>query len=61
MNSIDALIKSTEFAQKLNKQLGMSKSMMKFIESQELWQNKLSPMTMTGSIFKAVAQHPNRF
>jgi hypothetical protein len=61
MNSIDAIIKSTNFAQKLNNQLGISNSMMQMIHSQKLWQNKLSAMTMSDAIFKSIAQQQNYF
>ncbi|KAB1157813.1 hypothetical protein [Flavobacterium luteum] len=61
MNSLDAIIKSTNFAQKLNNQLGISNSMMKMMHSQELWQNKLSSITMTDAIFKGIARQQNYF
>ncbi|AIJ37746.1 hypothetical protein [Flavobacterium psychrophilum] len=61
MNSLDAIIKSTNFAQKLNNQLGISNSMMQMIHSQELWQNKLSAMTMSDAIFKSIAHQQNYF
>lgn len=61
MNSLDALIKSTNFAQKLNNQLGISNSMMQMIHSQELSQNKLSAITMTDAIFKGIAHQQNYF
>jgi predicted RNA-binding protein with RPS1 domain len=61
MNSLDAIIKSTNFAQKLNNQLSISNSMMQMIHSQELWQNKLSAMTMSDAIFKSIAQQQNLF
>ncbi|TRW96383.1 hypothetical protein FNW10_16815 [Flavobacterium gawalongense] len=61
MNSLDAIIKSTDFAQKLNNQLGISNSMMQMMHSQELWQNKLSAMTMSDAIFKSIAHQQNYF
>lgn len=61
MNPLDALMKSTNFAQKLNNQLGISNSMMQMIHSQELWQNKLSAMTMSDAIFKSIAHQQNYF
>lgn len=61
MNSLDAIIKSTNFAQKLNNQLGIGNSMMQMIHSQELWQNKLSAMTMSDAIFKSIAHQQNYF
>lgn len=61
MNSLDALIKSTNFAQKLNNQIGMSSATMKMIQSQELWKNKLGTMNMSDAIFKGIAQQQNRF
>lgn len=59
MNSLDAIIKSTNFAQKLNNQLGISNPMMLMMHSQELWQNKLSAMTMSDAIFKSIAHQQN--
>lgn len=61
MNSINALLKNTDFAQKLNNQLGISNSMMQMIHSQELWQNKLSAMTMSDAIFKSIVHQQNLF
>ncbi|SDH06754.1 hypothetical protein SAMN04488062_10425 [Flavobacterium omnivorum] len=61
MNSLDAIIKSTNFAQKLNNQLGISNSMMQMMHSQELWQNKLSAMTMSDAIFKSIAHQQSYF
>lgn len=61
MNSLDAIIKSTNFAQKLNNQLGISNSMMQMMHSQERWQNKLSAMTMSDAIFKNIAHQHNYF
>ena len=61
MNSLDAIVKSTNFAQKINNQLGISNSMMQMIHSQELWQNKLSAMTMSDAIFKSIAHQQNYF
>lgn len=61
MNSLDAIIKSTNFAQKLNNQLGISNSMMQMIHSQELWQNKLSAITMTDAVFKGIAHQQNYY
>lgn len=61
MNSLDAIIKSTDFAQKLNNQLGISNSMMQMMHSQELWQNKLSAMTMSDAIFKSIVHQQNYF
>lgn len=61
MNSLDTIIKSTNFAQKLNNQLGISNSMMKMMHSQELWQNKLSSITMSDAIFKSIAHQQNYF
>ena len=61
INSLDAIIKSTNFAQKINNQLGISNSMIQMIHSQELWQNKLSAMTMSDAIFKSIAHQQNYF
>ena len=61
MNSLDDIIKSTSFAQKLNNQLSINNSMMQMIHSQELWQNNLSAMTMSDAIFKSIAQQQNLF
>lgn len=61
MNSLDAIIKSTNFAQKLNNQLSISNSMMQMIHSQDLWQNNLSAMTMSDAVFKSIAQQQNLF
>jgi 23S rRNA pseudoU1915 N3-methylase RlmH len=61
INSLDAIIKSTNFAQKINNQLDISKSMMKMINSQEQWQNKLSALTMNDAVFKVIAQQQNYF
>lgn len=61
INSLDAIIKSTNFAQKINNQLGISNSMMKMINSQEQWQNKLSAITMNDAVFKVIAQQQNYF
>ena len=61
INSLDAIIKSTNFAQKINNQLGVSNSMMKMINSQEQWQNKLSAMTMNDAVSKVIAQQQNYF
>ncbi len=56
MNSLDAIIKSTNFAQKINRQIGISNSMIKMIESQELWQKQIGAISMQGAIFKTVEQ-----
>lgn len=56
MNSLDAIIKNTNLAQKINNQLGISNSMMKMINSQEQWQNKLSATTMNDAVSKVIAQ-----
>lgn len=61
INSLDAIIKSTNFAQKINNQLGISNSMMKMLNSQEQWQNKLSAMTMNDAVSKVFAQQQNYF
>jgi hypothetical protein len=61
MNSLDAIIKSTNFAQKINNQLGISNSMMQMMHSQELWQNKLSALTMTDAVFKGIAHHQQNY
>lgn len=61
MNSLDTIIKSTNFAQKINNQLGISNSMMQMINSQELWQNKLSAITMTDAVFKGIAHQQNYY
>jgi hypothetical protein len=59
MNPLDDLIKSTDFAQKLNNQLGISNSMMQMIHSQELWQNQLSAIKMNNAVFHAISQQQN--
>lgn len=61
MNSLDAIIKSTNFAQKLNSQLGINSSITQIIQSQELWQKQLSAITMNDAIFKGIAQQQNLF
>lgn len=61
INSLDAIIKSTNFAQNINNQLGISNSMMKMLNSQEQWQNKLSAMTMNDAVSKVIAQQQNYF
>ena len=61
MNSLDSIIKSTNFAQKISTQLGISNSMMEMLHSQELWQNKLSAITMNDAVFKSIAHQQNYF
>jgi hypothetical protein len=61
MNPLDNIIKSTSFAQKISTQLGISNSTMQMIQSQELWQNKLSALTMSDAVFKSIAQQQNYF
>ena len=61
MNSLDAVIKSRNFVQKMNNQFGISNSMIQMIHSQERWQNKLSAMTMSDAIFKSIAYQQNNF
>jgi len=60
-NSLDAIIKSADFAKKINNQLGISNSMMQIMHSQELWQNKLSTITMNDSVFRTIANQQNYF
>ncbi len=61
INSLDTIIKNTNFAQKINNQLGVSNSMMKMLNAQEQWQNKLSAMTMNDAVSKVIAQQHNYF
>lgn len=61
INSLDAIIKSTNFAQKINNQLGISNSMMKMMNSHEQWQDKLSAITMNDAVSKVIAQQHNYF
>ncbi len=61
INSLDAIIKSTNFAQKINNQLGISNSMMKMMNSHEQWQDKLSAITMSDAVSKVIAQQHNYF
>ena len=56
MKSLDPILKSTDFARKINIQLGISNSMMKMIQSQELSQKQVGAMTMHGAIFKMTEQ-----
>ncbi len=61
MNSLEALIKSTNFAQNINKQLGIGNSITQLLQSNQLWQKQLSAMTMNDAIFKGIAQQQNLF
>lgn len=61
INSLDAIIKSTNFAQKINNQLGISNSMMKMMNSHEQWQDELSAITMSDAVSKVIAQQHNYF
>lgn len=56
MNSINTLLKSTDFAQKINSQIGLGNTMMKMMQSQELWQKQVGTMTMYSVIFKMAEQ-----
>lgn len=56
MNSMNTLLKSTDFAQKINSQIGLGSTMMKMMQSQELWQKQVGTMTMYGAIFKMAEQ-----
>lgn len=59
MNSLDALIKSTDFAQKINSQIGIGNSISQMFQSNQIWQNQLSAMTMNNAIFSAISQQQN--
>ncbi len=61
MNSLDAIIKSSNLSQKLNSSLGINSSLMQLIQSQGLWQKELSAMTMSEALFKGVAYQQNIF
>lgn len=61
MNSFDAIIKSTNFAQNINQQLGIGNSITQMFQSNQLWQSQLSGMTMNDAIFKGIAQQQNLF
>lgn len=60
-NSLDAIIKSTDFAQKINSQLSINNSVMQMMHSQDLWQNKLSALTMRDAIFKGIGNRNYQF
>lgn len=59
MNSLDTLIKSTDFAQKINSQIGIGNSISQIFQSNQIWQNQLSAMTMNNAIFSAISQQQN--
>lgn len=59
INALDSIIKSTNYAQKISAQLGISNSMMEMLHSQELWRNKLSAITMNDAVFKSIAHQQN--
>lgn len=61
MNSINTLLKSTDFAQKLNNQIGIGNSISQMFQSNPIWQNQLSAVTMNSAIFKGIAQQQNLF
>ena len=61
MNSLEVLIKNTNFAQNINKQLGIGNSITQLLQSNQLWQKQLSAMTMNDAIFKGIAQQQNLF
>lgn len=60
-NSLDAIIKSTDFAQKINSQLVINNSLMQIMHSHDLWQNKLSALTMTDAILKGIGNRNYQF
>lgn len=59
MNSLDALIKSTDFTQKINSQIGIGNSISQMFQSNPIWQNQLSAMTMNSAVFSAISQQQN--
>ncbi|TDD97918.1 hypothetical protein [Flavobacterium cellulosilyticum] len=59
MNSLDALIKSTDFTQKINSQIGIGNSISQMFQSNQIWQNQLSAMTMNNAVFSAISQQQN--
>ena len=61
MNSLDAILKSTDFAQKINSQIGIGNSISQMFQSNPIWQNQLSGVTMNSAIFKGIAQQQNLF
>lgn len=61
MNSLDALIKSTDFAQKINSQIGLGNSISQMFQSNQVWQNQLSAMTMNNAVFNAISQQQQNF
>lgn len=61
MNSINTLLKSTDFAQKINSQIGIGSSISQMYQSNPIWQNQLSAMTMNSAVFKAIAHQQNLF
>ncbi|MHB1146698.1 MAG: hypothetical protein ACYC01_03785 [Lutibacter sp.] len=60
-NSLDALIKSTDFSKKINSQIGIGSSISQMFQSDQIWQNQLSAMTMNSAAFKGIAQQQNLF
>jgi hypothetical protein len=58
MDSLDALIKSTNFAQKINNQIGIGNSISQMLQP-NIWQNQLSAMTMNNAVFSAISQQQN--
>lgn len=61
MNSINTLLKSTDFARKINNQIGMASSISQMFQSNLIWQNQLSAITMNSAVFKAIAYQQNLF
>jgi hypothetical protein len=61
MNSINTLLKSTDFAQKINSQIGIGSSISQMFQSNPFLQNQLSAMTMNSAVFKAIAYQQNLF
>lgn len=59
MNSLDALIKNTDFAQKINSQIGIDNSISQMFQSNQIWQNQFSAMTMNNAIFSTISQQQN--
>lgn len=61
MNSLDAILKSNDFAQKINSQIGIGNSISQMFQSNPIWENQLSAVTMNSAILKGIAQQQNLF